>query len=107
MDLINKLDPDNDGYISLSSLKYNIDYYILEESCKIVLKSKVKDLCNENIVEPAEDIQKISNTREKTRKPKNLFSFFIDILLGLRLRNEKSLKFFFADFSSSQSNYLN
>lgn len=54
MDLMNELDPDNTQSISLQRIKDCLDPFIVEPQCHITLKSKVKEICDEVIVEKGE-----------------------------------------------------
>jgi hypothetical protein len=54
MDLMNELDPDNTQSIGLQRIKDCLDPFIMDSRCQIMLKSKVKDICDEVIVEKGE-----------------------------------------------------
>jgi len=51
MDLMNKYDPQNTQFISLYRIKSSFDTYIRDQRYWIVLESKVKEICDENILE--------------------------------------------------------
>tara|TARA_B110000285_G_C15037147_1_gene569938 strand:- start:509 stop:883 length:375 start_codon:yes stop_codon:yes gene_type:complete len=54
MDLMDELDPDNTQSIELRRIKDCLDPFILDTRCQITLTSKVKDICDEVIVERGE-----------------------------------------------------
>jgi hypothetical protein len=47
MDLINYFDSQRKGFIDLEEFKEKIDNYIHDKNYIVILKSKVKNICNE------------------------------------------------------------
>ena len=51
MDLINYFDSQRKGFIDLEEFKEKIDNYIHDKNYIVILKSKVKNICNEQILD--------------------------------------------------------
>lgn len=98
MDLMNELDPENTQSIELRRIKECLDPYILDSRCWITLKSKVKDICDEVIVERGETKQPGLRPQD-IEKPRSLFIIVFDIFCGLYLRRRQPEQFFM-DFST-------
>ena len=88
MELLREYDPDNTGYIDLQELKDRLDDVIPDYRYRITLKSKVKEACDEAIVErvtKSKSSKRHTGVRRDLEKPKNLKSVALDIFCGLRI----------------------
>lgn len=82
IDFMNDLDQRNSGYIDLQMIKQRLDSGIHDQRCRITLKSKVKEVCNENIVEQGEQKHVILPQKD-VEKPRTFFKTAFDICCGL------------------------
>lgn len=84
---MNHYDPENTRYIDLLFIKDRIDVHIKNLQCKIRLVSKVKEICEEAIVEmDEEEADELSGKsiirRRKVEIPDELYDLAVDFYAG-------------------------
>jgi len=82
VDLIKSLDNTSNPYLVLDDIKNMLDGFISDPKCRIVLKSKVKEIINEKIVESEEKAEK-AQVVEGPREPECYNIVMLDFFCGL------------------------